>query len=711
MPNSRALQVSGPLQTLSRDPAEGASYHPIRPERTCPVSHTFFRSEDEPASSTTLRRKLPLLLAALCLLAVLTGEEWLSIRHLSITVDEGAHTYAGYQHWRKRDFGVNPEHPPLVKLVAAAPLLGLHLQQPHPPPINFMVEQYMGGSQLYTANDGEQILTRARRAASLFTLLLALLVFAASYEIFGGPVALIALFLFTFEPTLLAHGALITTDMGVACFLFASFYTFYRFLKQPGPVRLLLCGLAVGLALAAKVSGVLALPILVLLAVADLAASNHDRSKRAGRLAGSLVAIFLLGYGTLWAFYTFRYAARPAGPPLNPTLQQLGHMLPHTWQTKLLEHLAATHLLPEGYLYAWAKLFSNITATSGFLFGRIYPAGTWTYFPAAFVVKSTLSLLFLLILSPLVLRRLAKPALVPAVGLGLAFCTILLTSMTSHLDIGVRHILALYPFAVVLAAAAAWAIARASRLGAAAVAALLLFQCISSLHSYPDYLPYANEAFGGPRKAYLALTDSNVDWGQQLKEVNAYLQSRHITDCWIAYSNMDIAPDKLPCKALPTGLALIAGQPEPLVPPHIQGAVLISAEDASGALWGPGALNPYRQFQDGHPADMIGNSILVYRGGFDVPLAAAATHMSQVPTLLRMRQPDAALAQARAATVLGPQSPILEAELGGALLQLGRNQEAQQAFASALEMARMHQSGEETGAVEARIGQIQHSPF
>ena len=108
---------------------------------------------------------------------------------------------------------------------------------------------------------------------------------------------------------------------------------------------------------------------------------------------------------------------------------------------------------------------------------------------------------------------------------------------------------------------------------------------------------------------------------------------------------------------------------------------------------------------------MIGNSILVYRGGFDIPLAAAATHMSQVPTLLRMRQPDAALAEATIAVHLAPQSPILEAELGGALLQLGRTQEAQQAFTSALVLARTYQSEEETGAVAARIAQIQHSPF
>ncbi len=675
------------------------------------MSHTFSRSADELAFPTQLRPRLPILLAALLLLAVLVSEEWLSIRHLSLTVDEGAHTYAGYQHWRARDFGVNPEHPPLVKLVATAPLLSLQLRQPHPPPINIMVEEYVGGSQLFTTNDGERILTRVRRAASLFTFLLALLIFAAGYEIFGGPVALIALFLFTFEPLVLAHGSLVTTDMGASCFLFASFYTFYRFLKQPGPGRLLACGLAVGLALAAKLTGVLALPILILLALTDVAFTREDRGRRALRLTGSLLAIFLMGYGILWAFYTFRYAARPDGPPLTPSLAQLASLIPHLWQSRLLTQLAAAHLLPEAYLYAWAKLYSDITTTPGFLFGRTYPMGTWRYFPAAFAIKSTLSLLLLLALSPFVLRRFGRAARVPTAGLALSVCVILLSSLPSHLDIGVRHILPLYPFAMVLAAAAAWAVARASRPGALAVAVLLLFGCISSLRSFPDYLPYANEAFGGSSKTYRVLTDSNVDWGQQLKEIDAYLQARHVTDCWFASSNMSIAPDKLPCKALPTGLALIAGLPEPLVPPHIEGTVLISAEDASGALWGPGDLNPYRQFQDGHPAELIGNSILVYRGQFEVPLLAASTHMSQVPTLLQMRQPDSALAEATTAVHLAPQSPILQAQFGGALLQLGRKEEAQQAFSSALAMARTHHSEDETGAVGARIAQIKHSPF
>jgi 4-amino-4-deoxy-L-arabinose transferase-like glycosyltransferase len=652
------------------------------------------------------KHKRLVMLAALCLLCVLAAEELLSIRHLSITLDEGAHTYAGYEHWKARDFGVNPEHPPFVKLVATLPLLGLRLQEPHPPPINFMVEQYAGGTQLYTENDGDLILKRARIAASLFTFLLAILVFAAGYEIFGPPVALLALALFAFEPIVLANGALVTTDMGPACFIFASFYAFYRFMKHPGLARLLLCALAVGLALAAKVSGILAIPILILLAVTDVVFAASGKAKRAGILLASLTSIFLISYVVLWAFYTFRYAARPKGLVISPSVAQLAQSLPSGWKPKLIEQFAAWHLFPEGYLFGFAKLLSNITGVPAFLFGHIYPQGTWMYFPAALLIKSSLTLLILLSVSPWLLRRYGKTTYVPAIGMGLGFLVILLSCMTSRLQIGIRHELALYPFAILLSAAGAWGLARISRAGAVVVASLLVLQCVSSLHSYPDYLTYSNEVFGGPSKTHLRLTDSNVDWGQQLKEVNAYLKNRGITDCWFAYTNISIPASRVPCKPLPTGLALIAGQPEPVIPTHIGGTVLIGAVDISGTLWGAGDLNPYSQFRDSPPTEMIGNSVLVYRGEFDVPLLAGHSHASQVPMLMRMQKRDDALTEASTALAIDPRSPMLEATLGATLLQLGRASEANEAFSMAMQKAREHKPDDESAAVAAQIALI-----
>jgi hypothetical protein len=462
--------------------------------------------------------------------------------------------------------------------------------------------------------------------------------------------------------------------------------------------------------LAAKVSGVLAVPILILLALTDVAFAQSGKAKRAGNLLAALMVVFLVGYAILWSFYTFRYAARPGGLMISPSVTQLVQGLPSGWKSKLIQEFAAWHLFPEGYLFGFAKLLSNITGVPGFLFGHIYPMGTWMYFPAALLIKSSLSILSFLLVSPWLLKRYGKGTYVPAIGMGLAFIAILLSCMTSRLQIGVRHELALYPFAVVLAAAGAWALACTSRVAAGVVAALLLFQCISSLHSYPDYLAYSNEAFGGPSRTYRRLTDSNVDWGQQLKEVGAYVKTRGVTECWFAYSNIAASTNSIPCKPLPTGLALLAGQPQPLIPAHIQGTVLIGAVDISGILWGAGDLNPYSQFRDSAPAEMIGNSVLVYQGDFDVPLLAGHSYASQVPMLMLTQKRDAALSEASTALALDPQSPMLEAALGATLLQLGRVQEANEAFSRAMLKAREHKPDDESPAVAAKIAQLTRPP-
>src|SRR5205807_673523 len=102
----------------------------------------------------------------------------------------------------------------------------------------------------------DTMLFRARMAAAFFTLLLALLVFLAGQEMFGTGAAFIALTLLVFDPNLLAHGAVVGTDVGLSCFMFASVYGFYRYRKAPSTWRLVVVGLATGLALASKHTGI-----------------------------------------------------------------------------------------------------------------------------------------------------------------------------------------------------------------------------------------------------------------------------------------------------------------------------------------------------------------------------------------------------------------------------------------------------------------------
>ena len=155
--------------------------------------------------------------AMVCLLILLGVQLILSVRRESQTWDEGNHIYAGYRSWTHKDFGLNPEHPPLLKLIATIPLLPLSLNTPALQDRYFKEEAFVGGKDFLYQNNADQILIRTRLAAASLTLLLALLVFLATREMFGTGAAFIALGLLVLEPNLLAHGALVTTDAALSC--------------------------------------------------------------------------------------------------------------------------------------------------------------------------------------------------------------------------------------------------------------------------------------------------------------------------------------------------------------------------------------------------------------------------------------------------------------------------------------------------------------
>ena len=140
---------------------------------------------------------------------------------------KGITSLAGYR-WTHADYGLKPEHPPLLKMLATTPLLW---SQPKSPALEerfFKEDAFLRGKEFLYQNGPDKILARRRTAAATLTLLTALVVFFGTREMFGTGAAFIALTLVTFDPNLLAHGALITTDVGLACFMFLSVYMFYR---------------------------------------------------------------------------------------------------------------------------------------------------------------------------------------------------------------------------------------------------------------------------------------------------------------------------------------------------------------------------------------------------------------------------------------------------------------------------------------------------
>ena len=623
----------------------------------------------------------------------------LSVRQESQTWDEADHIFAGYMSWKRADFGLNPEHPPLLKLLATAPLLRLPLRVPELRNRYFKEEAFLDGKEFLYRNDADAILFRARMAAAVLTLLLAVLVFAATREMFGSGAAFVALALLAFEPNLLAHGALVTTDAGISCFMFATVYAFYRYVKAPSLWRLLAVGVSAGLALAVKHSGIFIFPMLFLLAVCEVVrwrvAAGRDAEavkgtgRRALKFAASLLAVTVVALAVLWAFYVFRYQARPAGLQLNPPLAEYaGGLKPReAWAVSTMARL---HVLPESYLYGLADVRLTADFYTSYLLGRIYPHGVWFYFPVAFLIKSTLSFLalFLLAVVAVATRRLDRWREVLFLTIPPAFY--LLVSMSAGMNIGVRHILPLYVFISALAGGGAWAFISRNRKWAYAVVALLVFHAGSSATAFPHYIAYSNELWGGPANTYRLLSDSNADWGEQLKWAKKYLDGRGVKDCWFVYFGEGVAEPSyygIPCKPLPTADSLWLNE-RIEVPASIDGPVLVSASDLSGFEFGPGPLNPYEQFKRLRPTAVIGRGVFVFDGHFDVPLAAALSRVQAAQNLLAAGQVEQALAEAQGAVALAPESVPTRVMLGDVLVAAGRTEEARAEYEKALQLTK-----------------------
>ena len=137
----------------------------------------------------------------------------------------------------------------------------------------------------------------------------------------------------------------------------------------------------------------------------------------------------------------------------------------------------------------------------------------------------------------------------------------------------------------------------------------------------------------------------------------------------------------------------------------------MGAQDASGMLWGEGDLNPYKQFQEGRPEAIVASAVLVYRGNYDVTLAAAESHVSQISMLQRQGMAERAVEEARTAVALVPDSASLKAQLGCTLMKVHRDQEARQAFAEAMQLAKIHRPNDQSKEITALIAQLQQPAF
>jgi 4-amino-4-deoxy-L-arabinose transferase-like glycosyltransferase len=623
-----------------------------------------------------------------------------SVRRMSQTFDEGFHLFAGWRYIQCRDFGINTEHPPLMKLVAAS---ALRLEGV-PPPAGVCgaeptTKDYgYGSGERYLFKQGldaDAVLYRARRGVTVFALALAVLTFFFARRLFGYWAGVVALTLVTFDPTVLAHGALLTTDTALCACLLGTVFAVYLYIERPSLLRLLLCGVALGLTLAAKHSGILVLPITLLL---FLFAGLRRRGDgwRLARLAGAWAIAVLVGVGVLWAVYGFHFSGRPGNAamtlPLNDFLAQVRSQGTRGFLPDFAIPLAARwHLVPLPYLYGLTDVLSiMLPGQPPFLLGKLYPHGQWFYFPVVFLLKNTLEFLALLLLGLVGGGWLRRDAANPdrrwkLVVLLTPVVVIWAAAMQSGLNIGYRHVLTTFAFLAIVAAGGCVAFVARRPIWTVPVAIVLVLHAGASLRAWPNYLPYMNEALGGTMQSYRYMTDANVDWGQGVLSTRDWLAAHKTTNCWLAYDGaVALSYYHLPCQLLPGNQGDSAAGAAP--PAEATGTFVISSLAMSGIEWEPGALNPYAKFLQGRPAANIGGAMLVYEGTFDLRAAQAAELIALSGASL---EKNAALAaeQARRAIALTPTSVRAYMALARADKVLGDAAGERDNFAASLKQA------------------------
>ncbi len=384
-----------------------------------------------------------------------------------------------------------------------------------------------------TGHDHFPMLMGARALNLLFSLGTGLLAFVWARRLAGPAAGVVALGFYALDPNLLAHAALATSDLAATFFLLAAVTAFWWQLAAPSLRRMLASATIFGLACTAKYSAVLLLPVFLLLIAARI--WLEPPSRRSAWLGRTPVLLGLHAVGAaviIWAFFGFRYSGfSPALPPADHYTAPWATVLPLLgWQGPLIGFARDWHLLPEAFLYGYAWVAHSLQTRAAFLAGHYSVTGWTEFFPLAFLWKTTPALLLGLSLAALALwrswwtnRELIRTSLIEASPLLVLLIVYVGFSLTSHLNIGHRHLLPIYPVLFVLVAfgLVTWARPRLVRL--TLPLALLAGQAISAAAIAPNYLAYFNGFAGGPDRGWRLLTDSSLDWGQDLPGLKTWL--------------------------------------------------------------------------------------------------------------------------------------------------------------------------------------------
>jgi Flp pilus assembly protein TadD len=495
-------------------------------------------------------------LVAIGLLVLMASLMATPIEEESATGDESAFLAAGYSYWHDYGFTLDPEAPPLAKMISASPLhfMDVKLSMRAQELMNRQIEVgpirlWSIGNQLVDnqfpiardswyfwpdaapvgqefvyggANNADKILATGRWTQVALTVLTGIVIFFWLRQLAGGMAGTLGVALWALNPVVLAYGHLVLTDMGETLMFVLAVWCFSIFLDRPSTGHAGLCGLACGGALVMKFSAVLLAPIL--LALVGLRVMR----KQDWRGLGKHLCIMALTAGGVVLFVYAPYWSPAASLP-DDTATKIG--VP-TWFQVL-----RPVLIPPDFFKGLALVAGHESSGHwAFLCGQWRETGWWYYFPVAMAVKTPLPLLLLMVVGLVMwlrgLRRFFLQLAIP----WLAASMYLLFAMAGRINIGVRHLLPMYALLAVGTASQfsfrTWWVQLCAWL---CTGWLLLATC----RAHPYFIEYFNEIAGGPSNGYQWLVDSNLDWGQDAKRLKHFLDEQAMTNVDLAYFGPD----------------------------------------------------------------------------------------------------------------------------------------------------------------------------
>jgi len=493
-------------------------------------------------------------LIAAALLIIMFFLAVFSMKDDSLTMDEMSHLPAGYSYLTQKDMRINPEHPPLIKDLAAAPLLFIKGIK-FPSDIKAWKDDINGqwdfGSYfLYqTGNPVDQMIFWGRIPMILILILLGFYIFKWAKELFGNKAALLALFLFSFSPTFLAHGRLVTTDVGAAAGILIATYYFLKALYLPTRKNIILAGISLGIAELCKFSVILLIPAFVFYGLIWwlVKLGNFKQTLK------TLVAVFVIAFILIWPIYQYHVWNYPPAMQVRDATNNLA-AFPDFIKKPIIWGSDKPIIRPYAqYFTGLFMVFNRVTGgNTTYFLGEVSNRGWRYYFPVIYLIKETvtfhiLSLIAVIYTFWFVKNYKGKNILDKASDLIKSyfteFCMLAFmgiywaASLVGTLNIGIRHLLPAFPFTILLVSAVigSWLKEPFLKKKYYLLAILILWQTISIIAVYPHFLAYFNELVGGPNKGYIYAVDSNLDWGQDMKRLAKWTDEKGISRIYVDY--------------------------------------------------------------------------------------------------------------------------------------------------------------------------------